>query len=33
MTKVMVEGVGCIDMVVVLDWYTKTIVGHYVGLR
>ena len=33
MTKVMVEGVGWIYIVVVLDWYTKTIVGHYAGLR
>jgi putative transposase len=33
MTKVMVEGVGWIYIVVVLDWYTKTIVGHDAGLR
>jgi putative transposase len=33
MTKVMVEGVGWIYIVVVLDWYTKAIVGHYAGLR
>jgi hypothetical protein len=33
MTKVMVEGVGWIDIVVVLDWDTKTIVGHDAGLR
>ena len=33
MTKVMGEGVGWIDIVVVLDWYTKMIVGHYAGLR
>ena len=33
MTKVLVEGVGWIYIVVVLDWYTKTIVGHYAGLR
>jgi putative transposase len=33
MTKVLVEGLGWIDIVVVLDWYTKTIVGHYAGMR
>jgi putative transposase len=33
MTNVMVEGVGWRYIVVVLDWYTKTIVGHYAGLR
>jgi transposase InsO family protein len=33
MTKVMVEGVGWISIVVVLDWYTKTMVGHDAGLR
>jgi putative transposase len=33
MTKVLVEGAGWIYIVVVLDWYTKTIVGHYAGLR
>ena len=31
MTKVIVEGFGWMYMVVVLDWYTKKIVGHYVG--
>jgi transposase InsO family protein len=33
MTKVMVEGFGWIYIVVVLDWYTKTIVGSYAGLH
>lgn len=33
MTKVMVEGFGWVYLVVVLDWYTKKAVGHYVGLR
>jgi putative transposase len=33
MTKVLVEGVGWMYIVVVLDWYTKTIVGHYAGMR
>jgi putative transposase len=33
MTKVLVEGVGWIDIVVVLDWYTKLIVGYYAGLQ
>jgi putative transposase len=33
MTKVRVEGVGWMYIVVVLDWYTKTIVGHYAGMR
>lgn len=33
MTKVLVEGVGWISIVVVLDWYTKLIVGYYAGLQ
>jgi putative transposase len=33
MTKVLVEGWGWVYIVVVLDWYTKTIVGHYAGGR
>lgn len=33
MTKVMVEGVGWVYIVLVLDWYSKKIVGHYAGLR
>jgi putative transposase len=33
MTKVLVEGCGWVYIVVVLDWYTKTIVGYYAGVR
>ena len=33
MTKVLVEGFGWVYIVVVLDWYTKMIVGYYAGLR
>jgi putative transposase len=33
MTKVLVEGVGWIYIIVVLDWYTKLIVGYYAGLQ
>jgi putative transposase len=33
MTKVLVQGVGWVSIVVVLDWYTKAIVGHYAGLQ
>jgi putative transposase len=33
MTKVLVERFGWVDIVLVLDWYTKTIVGHYAGLQ
>lgn len=33
MTKVLVEGFGWVYIVVVLDWYTKTIVGFYAGIR
>lgn len=33
MTKVMVEGFGWMYIVVVLDWYTKKIVGYYAGLQ
>lgn len=33
MTKVMVTGFGWTNLVVVLDWYTKKIVGYYVGLE
>ena len=32
-TKVLVQGVGWVYMVVVLDWYTKAIAGHYAGVR
>jgi putative transposase len=31
MTKVVVEGFGWVYIVVVLDWYTKKIVGYYAG--
>jgi putative transposase len=31
MTKVMVEGCGWVYIVLVLDWYTKKIVGYYAG--
>jgi putative transposase len=33
MTKVLVEGVGWVYIVIVLDGYTKAVVGHYAGLR
>jgi putative transposase len=33
MTKVLIEGFGWVYIVLVLDWYTKKIVGHYAGLR
>ena len=33
MTKVLVEGVGWVYIVSVLDWYTTAVVGHYAGLR
>jgi putative transposase len=33
MTKVLVEGVGWVYIVIVLDWYTKAVVGHSAGLR
>jgi len=33
MTKVMVEGFGWVYIVVVLDWFSKKIVGHYAGLQ
>ena len=33
MTKVMVDGFGWIYIVVVLDWFTKQIVGCHIGLR
>lgn len=33
MTKVMVEGFGWMYIVLVLDWYTKKIVGYYAGLQ
>lgn len=33
MTKVMVEPLGWMYVVIVLDWCTKKIVGHYAGLQ
>jgi len=33
MTKTMVEGFGWVYIVVVLDWYTKKVVGYYAGLQ
>ena len=33
MTKVMVEGFGWVYVVIVIDWYTKKVVGHYAGLQ
>lgn len=33
MTKVLMEPVGWVYLVLVLDWYTKKIVGHYAGLQ
>jgi putative transposase len=33
MTKILVEGCGWVYIVVVLDWYTKMIVGYYAGLQ
>ncbi len=33
MTKVMVHGFGWMYIVIVLDWYTKKIVGYYAGME
>lgn len=33
MTKVMVHGFGWMYIAVVLDWYTKKIVGYYAGMQ
>jgi putative transposase len=33
MTKVLVQDMGWVYIVVVLDWYTKTIVGYHADLR
>jgi putative transposase len=33
MTKVLVSGFGWVYIVIVLDWYTKTVVGHYAGIQ
>ena len=33
MTKVLVQGFGWVYIVIVLDWYTKAIVGYNAGIR
>ena len=33
MTKVMVQGFGWVYIVVVLDWYTKQVLGYHAGLQ
>lgn len=33
MTKVMVEGFGWMYILVILDWWSKKIVGHYAGVQ
>lgn len=33
MTQVLVEGFGWVYIVIVLDWYTKTIMGYHAGLQ
>jgi len=33
MTKVMIESFGWLYLVIVLDWYTKKIVGHSISIR
>jgi transposase InsO family protein len=33
MTKVLVQGFGWVYIVVILDWYTKKIVGYYAGIQ
>ena len=33
LTTVLVEGFGWVYIVLVLDWYTKKIVGDYAGIR
>jgi putative transposase len=33
MTKVLVSGFGWVYIVVILDWYTKKVVGYYAGLQ
>jgi putative transposase len=32
-TKVLVEGFGWVSIGIVLDWYTKAVVGYYAGTR
>jgi transposase InsO family protein len=33
MTKVMIEGVGWLYIVLVVDWFSKKVVGHYAGTQ
>lgn len=33
MTQVLVSGFGWVYLVIILDWYTKKVVGYYAGLR
>ena len=33
MTKVMIDGFGWVYVVIVIDWHTKKVVGHYAGLQ
>ncbi len=33
MTKIMIDGFGWVYVVLVLDWHTKKIVGHYAGIQ
>lgn len=33
MTKVMIEGFGWVYVVIMLDWHSKKVVGHYAGLQ
>lgn len=33
MTKVNIQGFGWIYVVIILDWYSKKIVGHYAGVQ
>lgn len=33
MTKVLVDHIGWVYVVLVLEWYTRMIVGHYAGLQ
>jgi len=33
MTKVALEGFGWVYIILVLDWYSKKIVGHYAGIQ
>ena len=33
MTKVKVQGHGWVYVVIVIDWYSKKVVGHYAGIQ